>query len=250
MMTMTMTSAAISSAGAGRGEESAKRWWRPEQTERWQTCKKKANGYTKYQELNHNKRPEYLSEGEESWLLGNRWERERRRGWRGWWGWSKRRGWLVLVAEPADVFGDVFGGGRRPCRQQQSSSSGQRARHVCSPRRPLGKWGAATAAASQSSTVQCTSPPWHTVCWQLSGVPVVDAMQDTETGTSNADISGSTRAIEVSLAQGHSTKRSASNGTIKRGGQIFGQIGQICKAIALQILKIQSKNFYCRFWKY
>ncbi|KAH9388021.1 hypothetical protein TYRP_009225 [Tyrophagus putrescentiae] len=52
-------------------------------------------------------------------------------------------------------------------------------------------------------------------------------MQDTETGTSNADISGSTRAIEVSLAQGHSTKRSASNGTIKRGGQIFGQIGQI-----------------------
>ncbi|KAH9409388.1 hypothetical protein TYRP_010395 [Tyrophagus putrescentiae] len=46
-------------------------------------------------------------------------------------------------------------------------------------------------------------------------------------GTSNADISGSTRAIEVSLAQGHSTKRSASNETIKRGGQIFGQIGQI-----------------------
>ncbi|KAH9399239.1 hypothetical protein TYRP_018150, partial [Tyrophagus putrescentiae] len=42
-----------------------------------------------------------------------------------------------------------------------------------------------------------------------------------------ADISGSTRAIEVSLAQGHSTKRSASNGTIKRGGRIFGQIGQI-----------------------
>ncbi|KAH9408228.1 hypothetical protein TYRP_011896 [Tyrophagus putrescentiae] len=36
-------------------------------------------------------------------------------------------------------------------------------------------------------------------------------------GTSNADISGSTRAIEVSLAQGHSTKRSASNKTIKRG---------------------------------
>ncbi|KAH9399241.1 hypothetical protein TYRP_018152 [Tyrophagus putrescentiae] len=46
-------------------------------------------------------------------------------------------------------------------------------------------------------------------------------------GTSSADISGSTRAIEVSLAQGHSTKRSASNGTIKRGGRIFGQIGQI-----------------------
>ncbi|KAH9391485.1 hypothetical protein TYRP_007094 [Tyrophagus putrescentiae] len=52
-------------------------------------------------------------------------------------------------------------------------------------------------------------------------------MQDTETGTSNADISGSSRAIEVSLAQEHSTKRSASNGAIKRGGQIFGQIGQI-----------------------
>ncbi|KAH9399163.1 hypothetical protein TYRP_018070 [Tyrophagus putrescentiae] len=52
-------------------------------------------------------------------------------------------------------------------------------------------------------------------------------MQDTETGTSNADISGSTRAIEVSLAQGHFTKRSASNETIKRGGRIFGQIGQI-----------------------
>ncbi len=69
-------------------------------------------------------------------------------------------------------------------------------------------------------------------------MPVVDAMQDTKTGTSNADISGSTRDIEVLLAQGHSTKRSASNGTIKRGGQIFGQIGQICKAIALQILKI------------
>ncbi|KAH9388107.1 hypothetical protein TYRP_009315 [Tyrophagus putrescentiae] len=42
-------------------------------------------------------------------------------------------------------------------------------------------------------------------------------MQDTKTGTSNADISGSTRAIEVSLAQGYSTKRFASNGTIKRG---------------------------------
>ncbi|KAH9395585.1 hypothetical protein TYRP_020612 [Tyrophagus putrescentiae] len=46
-------------------------------------------------------------------------------------------------------------------------------------------------------------------------------------GTSNADISGSTRDIEVLLAQGHFTKRSASNGTIKRRGQIFGQIGQI-----------------------
>ncbi|KAH9388191.1 hypothetical protein TYRP_009399 [Tyrophagus putrescentiae] len=46
-------------------------------------------------------------------------------------------------------------------------------------------------------------------------------MQDTETGTSNADISG------ILLAQGHFTKRSESNGTIKRGGQIFGQIGQI-----------------------
>ncbi|KAH9395583.1 hypothetical protein TYRP_020610 [Tyrophagus putrescentiae] len=52
-------------------------------------------------------------------------------------------------------------------------------------------------------------------------------MQDTKTGTSSADILGSTRAIEVSLAQGHSTKRSASNGTIKLGGQIFDQIGQI-----------------------
>ncbi|KAH9407537.1 hypothetical protein TYRP_012359, partial [Tyrophagus putrescentiae] len=42
-------------------------------------------------------------------------------------------------------------------------------------------------------------------------------MQDNETGTSSADISGSTRAIEVSLGQGHSTKRPASNETIKRG---------------------------------
>ncbi len=74
-------------------------------------------------------------------------------------------------------------------------------------------------------------------------MPVVDAMQDTEMGTSNADISGSTRAIEVSLAQGHSTKRSASNGTIKRGGRIFGQIGQICKAIALQIFQNLTKKF-------
>ncbi|KAH9399160.1 hypothetical protein TYRP_018067 [Tyrophagus putrescentiae] len=52
-------------------------------------------------------------------------------------------------------------------------------------------------------------------------------MQDTETGTSSADISRSTRAIEVSLGQGHSTKRPASNETIKRGCQIFCQIGQI-----------------------
>ncbi|KAH9393431.1 hypothetical protein TYRP_021770 [Tyrophagus putrescentiae] len=42
-------------------------------------------------------------------------------------------------------------------------------------------------------------------------------MQDTETGTSNADISGSTRAIEVSFAQRLFTKHPASNEIIKRG---------------------------------
>ena len=57
-------------------------------------------------------------------------------------------------------------------------------------------------------------------------------------GTSIADISGSTRVIKVSLAQGLFTKHPASNETIKQGGRIFGQIGQICKVIALQILKI------------
>ena len=72
-------------------------------------------------------------------------------------------------------------------------------------------------------------------------MPVVDAMQDTEMGTSNADISRSTRNIEVSLAQGLFTKRSASNETIKRGGRIFGQIFKICKAIALQIWPIWPK---------
>ncbi|KAH9409373.1 hypothetical protein TYRP_010379 [Tyrophagus putrescentiae] len=55
--------------------------------------------------------------------------------------------------------------------------------------------------------------------------------------TSIADISGSTRDIKVSLAQGHSTKRSASNGTIKRGGLIFGQIGQILLGERTQNLK-------------
>ncbi|KAH9407535.1 hypothetical protein TYRP_012357 [Tyrophagus putrescentiae] len=78
-------------------------------------------------------------------------------------------------------------------------------------------------------------------------VPAVDAMQDTETATSNADISGSTRAIEVLLAQGHSTKRSASNETIKRRGRIFGQIGQIsvtCNVSAFPVDSYYEEEYY------
>ncbi|KAH9409358.1 hypothetical protein TYRP_010361 [Tyrophagus putrescentiae] len=52
-------------------------------------------------------------------------------------------------------------------------------------------------------------------------------MQDTKTGTSVADISGSTRAIEVLFARGYSPKCFALIETIKRGCQIFSQIGQI-----------------------
>ena len=31
-------------------------------------------------------------------------------------------GWLVLVAGPVDVFGDVLSGGRRPCRRQRAAT--------------------------------------------------------------------------------------------------------------------------------
>ena len=108
------------------------------------------------------------------------------------------------MAGAADVFGDVFGGGCKPCRWQKQQRAERQTRLLSSASTRQVKSGYRMSKSGQQHQRR-TAPTLH--CLLIS--------KDTKMGTSNADISESTRAIEVSFAQGLFTKRPASNEIIK-----------------------------------
>ena len=132
-----MTSASISSAVAGRrGRGGSLEDGEDQSRLRGDNPAEKTNGYTKYQELNHNALSTYLkgkspgcwgaggSEREEEDVDDDEGDLREEEGWSWWQGQP-----MSLVMSSAA--GASHAGGK--------NSSGQRGRHVCSPRRPPGK---------------------------------------------------------------------------------------------------------------